>query len=237
MTQSLAKNPPPSSAMSIRVSKETMPIKFIRILLPAFLLNAVVFAQTHDGRWWQSTLEDQRNEYLNGYMDCAVYDGGRRDLPSVGIVKIAQAIQSFYDSHSKSLGTPVVTVLDLVSKQKGMHPMPLTGGEVWTNKHGYYDGEYWPSSDVERANVTCRFLQRLALLKTMILCSQHYVLVQQPETQPSIQDQYRSRARPLRRSKSRVSTTQKLRSQKKTGLSHQLNPVSFSALCAVLRPS
>ena len=125
-------------------------MKFIRILLSTFMLNAFVFAQPHDGRWWQIVRRDQRSEYLNGYMDCAIYDGGRRDLPSVGTDEIAQAVQTFYDSHPKSLNTPVITILDQVSKQKGMHRKPLAGGEVWTNKHAYYDGEYWPTSDVER---------------------------------------------------------------------------------------
>ncbi|HWW99007.1 MAG TPA: hypothetical protein VNY74_14980 [Edaphobacter sp.] len=125
-------------------------MKFLRILLSTFMLSAAAFAQPHDGRWWQSTLEDQRNEYLNGYMDCAVYDGGRRDLPSVGTVEIAQAIQAFYDSNPKMANASVVTVLKQVSKQKGMHRKPLPGGEVWTNKHAYYDGEYWPISDMER---------------------------------------------------------------------------------------
>ena len=82
------------------------------------MLSAAAFAQPHDGPWWQSTLEDQRNEYLNGYMDCAVYDGGRRDLPSVGTVEIAQAIQAFYDSNPKMANASVVTVLEQVSKQK-----------------------------------------------------------------------------------------------------------------------
>jgi hypothetical protein len=48
------------------------------------------------------------------------------------------------------LSTPVVKVLDQISKQKGMHRKPPSGGEVWTNKHAYFDGEYWPTSDMER---------------------------------------------------------------------------------------
>jgi hypothetical protein len=125
-------------------------MKLIRILLPAFMLNTFVIAQPHDGRWWQIVRRDQRSEYLNGYMDCAVYDGGQRDLPSVGTDEIAQAIQVFYDSNPKMVNTPVIKVLGQVSKQKDMHRKPLPGGEVWTNKHGYYDGEYWPLSDMER---------------------------------------------------------------------------------------
>jgi hypothetical protein len=125
-------------------------MKLLRFLLPAFMLNAFVFAQPHDGRWWQIVRRDQRSEYLNGYMDCAIYDGGRRDLPSVGTDEIAQAIQAFYDSKPEMATMPVVRVLDQVSKQKGMHRKPVPGGEVWTNKHAYYDGEYWPTSDIER---------------------------------------------------------------------------------------
>jgi hypothetical protein len=114
------------------------------------MLATTAFAQSHDGRWWESIIYPQKSEYLNGYMDCATYDAGRRDLPSVGTDEIIQAIRAFYDSHPKSLDTPVITVLDIVAKQQSMHRKPLAGGEVWTNKHGYYDGEYWPISDVER---------------------------------------------------------------------------------------
>jgi hypothetical protein len=125
-------------------------MKSIQILLPVFVFTATVFALPHDGHWWQSTLDGQRNEYLNGYMDCAIYDGGRRDLPSVGTEEIAHAIQILYESNPKIINTPVVEVLDQVSKQKGMHRKPLPGGEIWTTKHGYFDGEYWPLSDIER---------------------------------------------------------------------------------------
>jgi hypothetical protein len=127
-----------------------MSMKPIRILLLTLMLNVLALAQPHDGRWWETTRRDQINEYLNGYMDCAVYDAGRRDLPSVSTVEIGGAIQDFYDSHPGKLNFSIAKVLDIVSAKKSLHHAPPPGGEVWTNKHGYYDGEYWPISDVER---------------------------------------------------------------------------------------
>lgn len=125
-------------------------MKSVRILLPSLMLNVLTLAQPHDGRWWEATRRDQINEYLNGYMDCAVYDAGRRDLPSVSTVEIGGAVQAFYDSHLRSLNLSVAKVLDIVSTQKSLHHAPSPGGEVWTNKHAYYDGEYWPISGPER---------------------------------------------------------------------------------------
>ena len=114
------------------------------------MIGATAFAQPHDGHWWQSTVSYQRQEYLNGYMDCAIYDGERRDLPSIPTNEIEQAIQTFYEAHPKALNTPAIKVLDFVSKQRGMHRKPPEGGEQWTDKHGYYDGEYWPISKMEQ---------------------------------------------------------------------------------------
>lgn len=125
-------------------------MQLTHLLLSFIMLSGTAPKVTHDGHWWASILSFQRQEYLNGYMDCAIYDAGRLDLPSVSTVEIENAIQMFYDAHPQDLNINPTRVLEIVSKQKDMHHKSPRGGEVWTNKHAYYDGRYWQSSEGER---------------------------------------------------------------------------------------
>ena len=98
----------------------------------------------HDGDWWLKLTEAQKDEFVAGLADCYTsHVGGdhRFEIPS----KIAaERITTFYGNHPKHYQTRVVFVLDRLSQEGALlWPTPQPRGEVFGEKHSYFDREYW----------------------------------------------------------------------------------------------
>lgn len=117
-------------------------------LFVSFVLNAVLFvpasAQTHkfDGNWWRDLHDGERVEFLAGFMDCYADDlGDVNKTFTESWYTYAPRITQYYESHPQKIARPVIWVLFDV---RNPHPpKPLDGGEVWTEKHGFFNGDYW----------------------------------------------------------------------------------------------
>lgn len=113
-----------------------------------FVANALLFvptsAQTRkfDGNWWRDLHDGERVEYLAGFIDCYANDlGDKNNTFPESWDTYAPRITQYYESHPQKVARPVIRVLfDVRSPHP---PQPLEGGEVWTEKHWFFNGDYW----------------------------------------------------------------------------------------------
>lgn len=107
------------------------------------LLSYPALAQTpnFDGNWWRDLHDGERVEFLAGFIDCYTNDFGDNRTFLESWYTYAPKITKYYDSHPKKIARLVIRVLfDVRSPHP---PKPLEGGEVWTEKHGFFNGDYW----------------------------------------------------------------------------------------------
>jgi hypothetical protein len=114
----------------------------VALVLVLFSLAVAQEPPKLDGNWWLSIADDQRVEFLAGYMDCYAADVGdyNRTLQESWYT-YAPKITRYYADNPKNICRRATRVLfDVRSKNP---PQPLKGGEIWTEKHGPFNGEYW----------------------------------------------------------------------------------------------
>jgi hypothetical protein len=100
-----------------------------------------------DGEWWRAIGPEQQAGFVDGYYDCYSYDAKGPNTATGSIVEFQKAVSDFYDAHQDQLRTSVPAVLrDLAVSYKSPR-VPLKGGEVWNEPHGYYDGLWWKQSE------------------------------------------------------------------------------------------
>ena len=94
----------------------------------------------YDGRWWRSIAHEEQIGFVEGFGDCYKWDY-RHDAPfqDRSFQAIADLVTAGLDHDSARLSTPVATLL--LDTSPGPRPEP--GGEVWSNPHGYFDGQFW----------------------------------------------------------------------------------------------
>jgi hypothetical protein len=103
-------------------------------------------AAAHDGAWWKSVSADEQTGFLAGYIDCAVYDQGRKQLAAASWDALAPQITKFYAAHADKAAEPVASLLTQFGSRQ---PAAATGGETYPEKHGIFDGEYWRQATPE----------------------------------------------------------------------------------------
>ncbi len=111
-------------------------------LLALLVVPCVSQSVRQDGRWWRTQSDGERVQFLAGFIDCYANDlGDQNNTFPESWYTYAPRISKYYNSHPGELSRPVIRVLFEV--RSAHQPKPLEGGEVWTGKHWFFDGEYW----------------------------------------------------------------------------------------------
>ena len=94
----------------------------------------------YDSAWWQSTSQDERTEFIAGYLDCATYDMGESKLADAQWNVIEPKITTYYTSQTESNRQ---TVPSLILRLGLSSHSADRGPELNTERHGIFDGDYW----------------------------------------------------------------------------------------------
>ena len=98
-------------------------------------------APESDGRWWLSKGNDERVEFLAGYLDCYVNNFGDTKTFTESWYTYEQRITRYYQQNPHGVARHVTSVLFDVRSENP--PKPHKDGEVWIEKRGFFNGEYW----------------------------------------------------------------------------------------------
>ena len=88
--------------------------------------------------------KDQHTGFIAGYIDCAVYEGGDKNLANVSWNVLEPEITSYYQGNGSAILTPVATVIAKLGPQKKLTKSSDDGENG--QKHGIFDGDYWRQS-------------------------------------------------------------------------------------------
>lgn len=102
----------------------------------------------YDGAWWAKAEQEERLGFLEGYSDCLEWDAHAK-LPRA-IDHLEDSITVYYKTHPDERNIAVITVWQKVSTQGPPAEPGPPGGEVWTNPHGFLDGQWWRETSEER---------------------------------------------------------------------------------------
>jgi hypothetical protein len=149
---------------SRRVRRCIITRRLINSLLSVAIATAILWpaiaaeASAYDGRWWQSSSQDQRAGFLAGQLDCAIYEAGQTQLSGVSWYALGPEITRYYNDPQSNRQTPIRELIPKLSFQKKLHQVGRKG-ENTPEKHGVFDGEYWRQSPPEhRAGFVDGFL-------------------------------------------------------------------------------
>lgn len=92
--------------------------------------------------WFMNASNGEIKGFINGYYDC-LPDPAQRSMPawSMPTVSMIDKITDFYAQHKVTNLNVGQVAFKIVANSPVSHPTP--GGEVYTNRHGYYDGLWW----------------------------------------------------------------------------------------------
>jgi hypothetical protein len=86
-----------------------------------------------DKAWWNSLDEDEHWDFIYGFTDC-----GKPDKSGLNMAQY----EDFVSDHVNSDANSVPTLILLAPRKiKALPQAP--GGEVWTERHGFNDGDLW----------------------------------------------------------------------------------------------
>lgn len=110
--------------------------------------NALYSPRTmpYDGLWWRSVSADERGGFVDGYLDCYIYEykgpAGFADRSSSALIRL---ISEYYSKHPSEMQEPVPQTLSRFRDRPGDTTNAVTagGGEEYFEPHAYYDGTYW----------------------------------------------------------------------------------------------
>jgi len=100
----------------------------------------------YDGHWWRSASVDEQGGFIDGYIDCYVYEykgpAGFADRSSTTLVRL---IDGYYSKHASEMQEPVPRTLSRFRDGPGdtTTTAAAEGGEVYFEPHGYFNGDYW----------------------------------------------------------------------------------------------
>jgi len=98
----------------------------------------------HAASWWGRLNVEEQQAYLDGISDCLQYDV-HRDYPNLPNGPDRGLIGEFYEAHPAQRHLTVLQVLPKVPPQ--VRRQTPSGGEVWPERHAYFDGLYWKGSE------------------------------------------------------------------------------------------
>lgn len=113
------------------------------IPLPSYGTNVQVTSHDYEGRWWLSISHNEQTEFINGYLDCYLYEykGPARFSDSAYVYRHALN-KYFRTGQSSTLGQSVGAVLLEFQDPKGYKGIDKYGQPI-RGRHGYYRGLYW----------------------------------------------------------------------------------------------
>jgi hypothetical protein len=124
--------------------------RFVVAALSLFLISAVECAAqgsgvrelTYNGQWWSAVQPAERESFVAGYLDCYRYDlKGAAKYEAKSIVAYRDRVSQYFADDRRRAGQSVAFALTTVADRPG--EKGPSGGEVWHDRHGYFDGTYW----------------------------------------------------------------------------------------------
>jgi hypothetical protein len=86
-----------------------------------------------DKAWWNSLDKNEHWDFIYGFTDC-----GKPDMSGLNIAQY----EDFVSDHANSDADSVPTLILLAPRKVKALPQ-APGGEVWTERHGFNDGDLW----------------------------------------------------------------------------------------------
>lgn len=104
-----------------------------------FAMTMIAPAQTRsfDGTWWQSANPDERDGFIDGFADCAVWSGHNMTYNATP-EQISEKITEKYDSDPANLHRPVTEIWRQLGTRK-----TSSDGEKWSDPHWWFTGTWW----------------------------------------------------------------------------------------------
>jgi hypothetical protein len=98
----------------------------------------------YDGKWWLGAGSDERSGFLDGVADCVKWVAHAKWLTH-DVDGLQEGITKYYKTRPQDSAMNVADAWrKVLSVSKPRKSIP--GGEVWTNPHGYFDGQWWRES-------------------------------------------------------------------------------------------
>ena len=95
--------------------------------------------------WWFAQTPHQRGSFFVGEEDCYIFDvHGRQYSEYMTDESAAKATAYMVDHRGKLKNSDILDVFRTVFKNE-RHPKGDRGGEMYPEKHGIFDGDYWNS--------------------------------------------------------------------------------------------
>ena len=117
--------------------------------------RAAPVPQLPDGAWWNAASPNARQSFLEGLEDCEEWDAVRRprSSPFPSDQELIHSVSNYYEEHgpeAKAIDV-VVQVSKIERARRVARNLPAApgrrnhsdGGEIWTNRHWYFDGLWW----------------------------------------------------------------------------------------------
>lgn len=96
----------------------------------------------YDGRWWNASQASEREGFVAGYLDCYKYDlKGPAKFEAKSIVAYRDLVSKYFVENTTRANQAVASALSAVA-DKSEEKAPR-GGEIWMERHSYFDGTYW----------------------------------------------------------------------------------------------
>ncbi|HXZ41598.1 MAG TPA: hypothetical protein VEG68_12725 [Terriglobales bacterium] len=140
------------------------------LLLPLVCIDVASNAQgvhRYDGHWWLSVSPTEREGFLDGYIDCYIYEyKGPARFTTISLDEARDLVTRFYEDNPSHLDEPVSDVLDRFRDHPG-EKLPRDDGEPIKGRHGFYDGTYWKQISLDGK------AQQLGFVGGHLWCHEH----------------------------------------------------------------
>lgn len=115
------------------------------LLISAFACSAQVSRvdrPVRDGRWWSAAQAAERESFVAGYLDCYKFElKGPAKYEAKPIVAYRDLVSQYFANGGERATQSVALALAAVADKTG--EKAPAGGDVWHDRHGYFDGTYW----------------------------------------------------------------------------------------------
>jgi hypothetical protein len=96
----------------------------------------------YDGHWWLLLTSEEKSGYLNGDADCRAFELKKKARYSKSFAEEQEDVTNIYRDQSEKRSLPAFEVIRIVEDQPSLESTGK-GGEVWSEPHGYWDGQWW----------------------------------------------------------------------------------------------
>jgi hypothetical protein len=153
-----------NQATTMRVS-----LIFAAMLMGCMSAQAAEPEPRYDGKLWLEMSWQERSNFVWGYGDCEVDILRNPPGPEARGLEREMFDYYYYNQKASRLAEPIRVVMKrLVAKHRGDPPAKKVAkedeGEVWPEKHGFFDGDFWHQSSEG---------ERLAFVRGQIQCFHH----------------------------------------------------------------